>query len=165
MSPRARARTGRPNDYDWELIRGTDLDRAAGSIVQFEAGVSDTAETLMRVRGDVCVSLDPATGVAGDVIVVGWGLIRAPSGSSDVGVSPITEGGALWLAYGVATLVVEATADRGVEGSSMKRWDVDSKSMRKLRENESIYVVFESANVNGAPVGNYTFAFRILTAR
>ncbi len=146
-----RRSSGRPNDYDWELMRGTDLDRAAGSIVQFEALLSDTAETLMRVRGDVFLALGAVGQTVLDTVVGAWGLIRSASGSSDVGVSPITEGGAPWLAYGVVTLLnLEGSANLGFEGLTMKRWDVDSKSMRKLRENESIYVVVETADIVGA---------------
>ena len=164
---RQRVSRGRPNDYDWELSRGTDLARASGQVVQFEAFISDTAETLMRFRGDVIITLDSAGQTLGDVLVVGWGLIRSASGSSDVGVSPLFEGGAPWLAYGVATLSNESAAieSLGLSGASMLRWDVDSKAMRKLRENESIYVIFESVSVSGSPNANYAFALRGLTAR
>ena len=167
MSPRGRGAVsrGRPNDYDWELARGTDLGRASGAIVQFEAFASDTAETLMRLRGDVMIALNSGTDAVGDCLVVAWGVVRSASGSADVGVSPITEGGANWLAYGVATLFTEDAVNVGVTGTPMKRWDVDSKAMRKLRENESLYVIFESADVVGAPVADYTFVLRGLTAR
>ncbi len=160
-----RQRSGRPNDYDWELARGTDLVRGSPAIVQFEIFLADTAETLMRLRGDVMISLDPAGATVGDTLVVGWGLIRSASGSTDVGVSPLTEGGANWLAYGVATLSVPVVTALGREGTTLVRWDVDSKAMRKLRENESIYMVFESADVVGAAFANYVFGLRGLTAR
>ena len=154
-----------PNDYDWELASGSDLNRASDSIVQFEAFVSDTAETLVRFRGDVLISLDASVATVSDAILVAWGVIRSASGSSDVGVSPLTEGGANWLVYGVATLIDEDILNLGVDGSSLVRWTVDSKAMRKLRENESLYVVFESVGIVGAPLANYAFALRGLTAR
>ncbi len=159
-------RSGRPNDYDWELSRGTSLALAATVIVQFEAFASDTAETLMRLRGEVLVFLDGASSPAvGDLMVFAWGVIRSASGSTDVGVSPLTEGGANFLAYGTGHLGTEATAQLGNEGLSMVRFDVDSKAMRKLRENESLYVVFESVDIAGAPVWNAGFSLRGLTAR
>jgi len=163
-------RSGRPNDYDWELARGSDLACAAGAIVQFEIFLSTTAETLMRVRGDVAVWLDPGGSTPGDVLVSAWGLIRGPSGSSDVGVSPITEGGANFLAYGIVTLATESGVGAAAinelgPGLSSHRFLVDSKAMRKFRENESMYLIFETVSVNGAPVSNLSFALRALTAR
>ncbi len=162
-------RTGRPNDYDWELGNGSDLARAATAIVQFEVFLSGTAETWMRVRGDVLWFLDTTGSAVGDILLVGWGLIRGPSGSGDVGVSPLTEGGANWLAYGVATLATEG-AIGGAEvnnptGIAAMRWDVDSKAMRKLRENESVYFISETISINGGPVHNMSFALRALAAR
>ncbi len=135
--------------------------------MQFEIGISDTAETLMRVRGDVIHALDSAGQTIGDVLVVAWGLIRSASGSSDVGVSPLTEGGAPWLAFGTATLINSGgTLDQlGAAGGSMVRWDVDSKSMRKLRENESIYLIVETISIVGAPASDFAFSLRVLTAR
>ena len=161
------SRGGRPNDYDWELSRGTSLAQAAGTIITFEAFLSDTVETLMRMRGDVTVSLDASGSGAGDVMVGAWGLIRSASGSSDVGVSPLTEGGAAWLAYGVVTLLrdVLVAGDGLIQTLAGKRWDVDSKAMRKLRENESVYMIYETVDVLGAPVSNFSFALRGLTAR
>ena len=164
MSPVRRAR-GRPNDYDWELSSGSDLNRAIGTIVQFEAFVSDTAETLVRLRGDIVMALsNSGTPTAADTALVAWGVVRSASGSSDVGISPITEGGANYLAYGVATLFNISGTPSG-EQSDFMRWSVDSKAMRKLRENESIYVIFETADIVGAPVIDAAFALRGLTAR
>ncbi len=119
----------------------------------------------MRFRGDVLITLDAAGATVADTLLVAYGVIRSASGSSDVGVSPLFEGGANWLSYGVAHLAVEEITQLGVTGSSMIRWDVDSKAMRKLRENESLYVVFESLNIVGGPVWNAHFALRGLTAR
>jgi len=167
----ARARSvGRPNDYDWELSRGTSLGVAAGSIVQFEAFLADTAETLVRLRGEVLIWLDISGATAGDLLVVAWGLIRGPSGSSDVGVSPLTEGGANYVAFGVAHLgrqIVPAAGTSGPtpDGLTMMRFHVDSKAMRKFREDESLYVIFETVDVTGAPTANLSFAIRGLTAR
>ena len=156
---------GRPNDYDWELSTGSDPNRAIGTIVQFEAFTSDTAETLVRLRGDIVFALsNSGTPTAGDVALVAWGVVRSASGSSDVGISPITEGGANFLAYGVATLFNIGGTPSG-EQSDFMRWSVDSKAMRKLRENESLYVIFESADITGAPVTDASFALRGLTAR
>ena len=163
--PRGRThRAGRPNDYDWELATGSGALPVA-TILQFEAFTSETAETLVRFRGDVVLWLDATGATIGDLVVIAYGVIRSASGSSDVGVSPITEGGANWLSYGIATLGVEEITQLGVDGLSMLRIEVDSKAMRKLRENESLYVVFESLNISGSPAGNVSFALRGLTAR
>jgi len=159
-------RAGRPNDYDWELSRGISENLAVTQIVQFEAFFAGTAETLVRVRGEVAAGLDSVGSAAGDGMQFAWGLIRGASGSSDVGVSPITEGGANWLAYGICTLFTNVAV--GTVGGSVqeaKRFEVDSKAMRKMRENESLYLVWETVNITGAPAINAYFTLRALTAR
>ena len=161
--------SGRPNDYDWTIARGSDLNRASGAIVQFEAFLSQSAETLMRLRGEVLMWLDSTNSAPGDVLAVAWGLIRAPSGSTDIGVSPLTTGGAPWVAYGIAHLAVEAaigiTAGDAYPSTGTVRFSLDSKAMRKFRENESLYMVLESIDVVGAPLFSTAFAIRALTAR
>ena len=162
-------RSGRPNDYDWEVAAGFDLARAVGAIVQFEIFATDTAETLMRLRGELLWWLSSSGSTAGDALLVSWGIIRAASGSSDVGVSPITEGGAPWLSFGTATLATEAavSASSGAQcnGIQQVRFEIDSKAMRKMRENESLYLVAETADIAGAPVTDMSFTLRGLTAR
>ena len=101
-------------------------------------------------------------------MLVAWGVIRSASGSTDVGVSPLTEGGANWLAYGVSHLgpaVNSAATSPLIAGICLNRWTVDSKSMRKLRENESLYVIFEGADITGASTWDLSFALRGLTGR
>ncbi len=166
---RARRSSGRPNDYDWELSRMTSLATPVGTISQTEMFLSDTAETLVRVRGEVVVWLDATGSTIGDMMQFAWGLLRAPSGSSDVGVSPLTEGGANWLAYGLASIGTEVAlgnlaAAPGL-GAAMRIFHVDSKSMRKLREDESVYFILETADITGAPTVNVGAMFRVLTAR
>ena len=119
----------------------------------------------MRLRGDVTIGFDPNS-IAADAMEFAWGVIRSASGLADVGVDPITEGGANWLAYGIATISTQvggANAERG--GLSFKRWDVDSKAMRKLRENESLYFISTTVDIVGAPVTDQFFSLRALTGR
>ena len=157
-----RGRSGRPTDYDWELARGTGLSTVTSLILQFEIFVSDTAETLMRLRGQVIMRLTGSI-VAADLLAYGWGVVRAASGSSDVGVSPLTEGGANWLAYGCGHLFAgDANQDTDIAYDKIV---VDSKAMRKLRENESLYFIAETADVVGAPTWDVAFSLRALTGR
>ena len=163
--PRPRSRQGRPTDYDWEgsFIAQTSLVDAA--VVEFELFLSDTAETLMRFRGNVTAHLDQGGSTAGDACVVGFGLIRAPLGAT-VAVSPISQPGANWLWVAYANLATEfAVASGNNELLNQQRIEIDNKAMRKLREDESIFLVIENLGLTGAPVVLVTGSFRGLTGR
>ena len=159
--------SGRKTDYTWELARGSDFLVAAGGDSVRTVGDFTQAETLIRIRGEVLVWLDPATSEVGDALEVAWGVLRAPTGIlSEVGVNPIQDGGAPWVAYGVATLASEIANFVGVnEGSLMKRFEVDNKAMRKLRDAETLYFVLRTSSIVGSPTMNYGFMLRFLTGR
>ena len=162
---RPRARSGRPTDYDWEgaLIAQTSL--VAAAIVEFELFQSDTAETLMRVRGEVTAHLDQGGSTAGDACTVGFGLIRAPTGAT-VAVSPLSQPGANWLWHSFMNLANEFVVASGNNEELMQaRIQIDNKAMRKLREDESIFLVIENVDNVGAPVVLVNGAFRVLTGR
>ncbi len=163
--PRGRSgRTGRPNDYDWEFASTFATTLAAGAIAEASLFASDTAETLMRVRGKVLTWLDAGGSAIGDTCVVGMGLIVAPTGAT-VAVSPITEGGANWLWVDYSVLGTEVAVGSVGSPAESERIVVDNKAMRRLREDESIFFVIENQDVVGAPGINMTGAFRGLTAR
>ena len=137
---------------------------AAGSTSQAAIVASDKAETLIRVRGDVAVWLDATGSAIGDLVQVAWGLIVAPRGST-VGSLPISDGNANWLAYGTACLFTElALATRTTWDEGMiRRFLVDNKAMRKLREDEDVFFIVQTADVVGAAAVNIAASLRFLT--
>jgi len=155
-SGRGRAR------YDWALSVITSLTHFTPAATQAVAFIATTAETLVRIRGEVLVWLDLTGSVAGDSVNVAYGLIVAPRGST-VGSSPITDGNANWLGFGVATLAAETAVGNVGAPTEYVRMIIDLKSMRKLREDEDIFVVYETADVIGAPVVNFVGSFRALS--
>ena len=162
----ARARrTGRRTDYDWEGATIAQTSLNAGVVAEFALFAADSAETLMRMRGQVTALLDQTGAAAADAAIVGFGLIVAPTGAT-VAVSPVTEPGANWLWHTFIVLAAEfAVASGNNELVSQARVDIDNKAMRKLREDETVFLVVENSNINGSPVVSVNGAFRGLTGR
>ena len=163
--PRPRGRAGRRTDYDWEgaFIAQTSLN--SGVSAQFAIGVADSAETLMRVRGTVAAILDQTGTTAADAAIVGFGLMVASTGAT-LAVAPVTEPGANWLWHTFILLATEfALAAGNNELLNQARVEIDNKAMRKLREDETLFLVVENTNINGSPIVSVNGAFRILTGR
>ena len=167
MAPRTgfRRATNRPN-YDWEGVTTLASGLAAASVTEAQLFTADTAETLVRVRGWANVALTSAASAANDRAIVAAGLIVAPTGVT-VAVDPINEPGANWLwhqFFPVETQgVIGAVSDQGAQG-----WisiEIDNKAMRKLREDESVFIVVANQNISGSPTVNFMAGIRILTRR
>ena len=164
MARQTRSR-GRRADYDWEgaFIASTALN--AGAAVQFELFLSDSAETLVRVRGMVAAWLRDSAPAAGDQCVVSWGLMVAPTGST-IAVTPGTDPGANWFWHQFQLLSSEfAVAATYNDLLASQRDVVDNKAMRRLREDEAVFLVVENSDATGAPVVTLSAALRVLTAR
>ncbi len=161
----SRGRSGRRTDYDWEgaIIAQTSLN--AATVVEFSLFVADSAETLVRMRGEVTAHLDQTGSTAADAATIGFGLIVAPTGAT-VAVSPVTDPGANWLWHTFITLATEfAVASGNNEILAAARVEIDNKAMRRLREDETVFLVVENSSLNGAPVVAVNGAFRGLTGR
>ncbi len=163
--PRPRGRRGRPTDYDWEGAFIAQTTVVAGASAQFVIGTSDTAETLMRVRGIVSAHLDQGGSTVADSCVIAFGLIVGSTGAV-LAIDPVVEPGANWLWHSFMLLnnefVVSAT---NPERHWQQRLEIDNKAMRKLREDEQLFLIVANADVNGAPVAIVNGAFRVLTGR
>ncbi len=104
------------------------------------------------------------TAAAGDIVLVGIGLIKVSSGGTTTSL-PLTDADAPFFWYGTTHLSVidsSATIDRALLGNMMEV--VDSKAKRVLRPDEDIVCVIETSDVTGAPAVNVGFAARFLLA-
>jgi len=112
--------------------------------------------------------LDGSGSTAGDAAAVAAGLIIAPTPAT-VGVDPITEPGANWLWHSYFLLqtegIVGGVSEHGTEQLTAQREIVDNKAMRKIREDESLFLVVSNQNLVGSPAVNVSSAFRVLTQR
>ena len=121
----------------------------------------------MRARGWVFFQLAESGSASGDAAQLAAGLIVAPTGAT-VAVSPLTEAGANWFWHTYCLLhtqgIVGGVSEHG-DGLTTQRIEIDNKAMRKLREDESIYLVMENQNLVGSPGVNVGGALRVLTQR
>ncbi len=140
------------NYYDWEGTFLALTTLTSGVIAEFVLFTGDKAETLVRIRGWTLAQLAVSGSAAGDAAVVGFGIIIAPAGAS-VAVSSLTEPGANWWYHEQVILQTQgAVGGVSVNGDlSGQRTLIDNKAMRKLREDENIFLVVENVNLVGAP--------------
>ncbi len=152
------------NYYDWEGATIAQTALAAAAAVQFALFVGDKAETLVRLRGEWLAQLAIGGSAANDGCVVGFGCIVGSTGAV-VGVSPLTDPGANWFWHEMITLhttgVVGAASVTGDLSGRVGK--IDNKAMRKIREDESIFLVVENTSLIGAPGIIVQGAFRALT--
>ena len=152
----ARARSkGRKTDYTWSGESfGASIASATSTL--FGINIFNAAATLIRVRGEIVMSIDGP--VDGDKVVVGLGLKIASDDQVAAGVSafasPATDLDADWLWHGFMPLMAQAGA--GVGGSLnvqsvVMRLTVDNKAMRKVRQNQQLVLVVTPENFAGTP--------------
>ena len=160
-------RGNRPN-YDWEGVSTTALSLVSAGTTQAEIGIADSAETLVRVRGEFCGFLKESGSTSGDACTVAAGLIVAPTGAT-VAVDPVTEPGANWLWHSWNVLATEGiiggVSEHGAGLLTAFRVPIDNKAMRKLREDESVFFVVTNQNINGSPLISVIATLRLLTQR
>jgi len=154
-------RSGRGPDYEWSGQGFSQLALAAGGSAQDALVGTTTPGTLVRTRGQIMVMLDGGA-VAGDFVAVGWGLIIAPTGTTGLGSIPLTDPDGNFFGYGLCIVGTEGTQEDQQSGNF--RFDVDVKAMRKMKKDESVFVVVETADVQGAPAVNIVGHFRFLLA-
>ncbi len=120
-------------------------------------------ETLLRTRGSVAVTLD-GTLLIGVGTSVAMGLILVPEGTGTTVLwSPITDGDAPWFWWGATELLYEEhVADVIASQNTLSdRLQIDSKAMRKIR-NQELQFVAENATVFGASAVNIAGSARFL---
>ncbi len=162
-------RSGRPADYFWTGICGliTALDLAPGASALGSARIdSIESQTLMRIRGDLFVQLDATA--ADERATVAIGLIIVKTAAAAVGSSavptPFTEPSAswIWMTYVTVSSLAEAAAQ---PDALFARVVIDSKSMRRIKADESCILVAEVCNsIDQGGTFDIMFGLRSLSA-
>jgi len=152
---------GRVIDFkSWSAIPSFVLNSASG--IQLVAGLSFAAPaTILRCRGDVMFALD-ATKQVGDQAKVAIGLGIVSTDAFTVGGSavpdPAGEADYPWLYWTERTLVASVAAGEESQGSSVDRFQVDTKAMRKVRPGETLTWITQFVDLVGAPVTDLFFS-------
>ena len=162
-----RGRSGGVHNKEWTtfFIDGTALDLAIGSIVAFSALVADEAETLLRSRGLVKLVLDASSINESATVAMGLAMVsaRAVAAGAASLPRPASEGSFPWLWHDWG--IVSSFAGAGTGGiAEVSTVIVDSKAMRKVKEDEVLALVFEIAeSTDGGGVVRIDAGFRILS--
>ena len=141
------------HNKEWEAVclAPTTLDIAVGTLVAFVMFIADEAETLLRSRGRFRMVLNAAAIDESVTIAVGLAIVSARAAAAGVASlpRPATEGSYPWLwhDFGVAS-----TFQGQASGTFAQVIDmiVDSKAMRKVKEDEvMVFVVEVCSSVDG----------------
>ncbi len=112
------------------------------------------APTVVRIRGNCLMALDPATSVADVTQQIGFGIIVVKStvSSSEVG-GPLAEENLDWMYWRTSQLQANSViTSTGVSADAGHvRFDFDIKAMRKIHKS-SIHMIVENAGVSAAHV-------------
>ncbi len=126
--------------------------------------LSASAGTLVRSRGEIVLSIDgPADG---DKHVVGVGLMVASDAQVAGGIagfpSPIGATDADWFWHSFVPLQSQSATQDQALGDQVARVIIDSKAMRKVKQNDNLVIVFDGDQQSGTPVTDATFGVRFL---
>ncbi len=154
--------SGRRTDYAWNGVAGA-ITAVAAAKQRLNLMTFNQSGTLMRIRGNVSVLMD--VGAASDILVVGLGIIigtdvqvTAGSGSFP---SPLSRLDADWIWHAFAPLLSE-TGTQSDDGSLLWQQEIDSKAMRKVRQNDNLVLVAESAQLVGTSQADVAIGVRAL---
>ena len=145
--PRFQAsRSGAVHNKEWTVVctNDTALDIAIGTVVAFVMFTADEAETVLRTRGFVFGELN--AGGVNERVTVAVGLAIVSARSAAVGITaiprPATEGSYPWLWHG--WLEVSSAREAAIVNNFLhNRIEIDSKAMRKVKEDEVMLLAFE----------------------
>ncbi len=148
-------RAGRRTDYTWQGSHGVLSLAATGSGI-VTINTPSSSSTVTRSRGEVLAQIDGP--VDNDQADVTCGLIvvtpeQLAAGATSIP-DPFTDMDAEWIWHGF--LLVQANAGTGV-GASLNalsvvaRLTIDSKAMRRIKQNQSVVFVVKNTNLGGTP--------------
>ena len=153
-----------PVNRHWSGFSVNALALAAGAVGSTAVAAQHDRETIMRTRGSLLGWFD-ATPDAGDIVQISAGLILVPEGTgSTVLWSPLSDSDAPWFYYttfflGYDEPVVDVI---DIPGASSYRETVDSKAMRRVR-NQEVQFVVENTTIGSAEAINVVMGGRFLT--
>ncbi len=155
--PRLRvvSRPGKKIDFkQWVGLPAITIDTNADS-TQLGGSLGFTAPaTILRIRGQVMLSFDE-TKQAGDRMRVAVALGVISSDAFALGTTavpdPAAEADYPWLYWSEHFLESFVAAGEESEGSTVHRFMIDSKAMRKMKPGQSLAWIFQLASAAGAP--------------
>ena len=160
-----RRRSGKKIDFlHWAYASAATGGHAAGTIAAMVFAAQHLPETLMRLRGEVLISLD-ALGVVGSSANIGVGLIYVPEGTGTTVLwSPITDGDAPWVWVDYHTIAYEEPVVDVISNpiSQTYRGVIDNKAMRIVKNSE-LQCVWENVTVQGVLSVNSQVQVRALS--
>ncbi len=164
-------RSGSTRSKEWETVclASSPLDLAIGTVLVFELFRVLSAETLLRTRGQIMASFDSSAVNEAATIAAGIAFVSTRAllaGAASVP-RPSSEGGYPWLWHGWFDVSsVPSVGGASISGEGLvQRLMVDSKAMRKVKEDESMILAFEmcdSVDLGGNVV--FSGGFRALAA-
>ncbi len=164
---------GRGPDYNWnhfgDVNNANDLGTSV-SVLGSTSLVFSGAQTIVRIRGKVGCILDTGGVNESTMLLVGLTILNADAVASGVApelMTPASGGddgnwiwqGALWVNSGAEAAVVPDALSDSVE--------VDTKAMRRVKSNESLAFVFQTAaelTVDATGTIDITYFMHVLTA-
>ncbi len=160
---RSRGSSGRRTDYTWNGGAFFRTTQTTGGAVDSVAVADDTG-TIVRSRGFVRAVMD--VGAAGDTIVGGFGLYIASDDQLAAGVtafpSPILDLDADWMWHSFAVLRSEVGTQLDEKTTFSQLLTIDSKAMRKIRQNQQVVFVGDVSVQSGSPTLDWVVGARIL---
>ncbi len=159
----ARGRSGRKTDFTW--LVGTASGASIGSAgAALQLIVFNTASTITRSRGNILTMMD--VGAANDGAIVGYGLIVGTDAQVAVGVtafpSPLTVGEGDFLWHQIVPLRSETGTQSDDLSSHVARSEIDSKAMRRVRQNDQLVLVMDVVLTAGSPTVDFVMGARVL---
>ncbi len=161
MSPARTRRSGRRTDYHWHGISASSIDFAIGTVQTILFAVTDLGGTIMRVRGDLVVGFGATGSTDGDAVAFAAGIMLGQTGSTFTS-TPLTDPQAPWMWYSTGVLL-EGAAGRGEAVTAGFRGVIDGKAMRRFQGgDQSLFLIFETADIVGAPTVSFGVSGRVL---
>ncbi len=138
--------------------------QSAGTAALVFITAADTQDTIMRMHLEICAWID-AVQTPSKLIDVAVGAIVMPEGQGTTVVSsPITDDTAPWIFYERFVLGYEEYVTDVIDspGLTTFRKTIDVKSMRILRPDREVQLVFEQATIVTAAACNLTVSASVL---
>jgi len=152
---RSRSRGAKVIDFkDWRSIAGFQVNSAADTTNIANALAFTAPGTILRCRTFISAAMD-ATKQVGDEMIITFGLGIVSSDAVAVGGSAMPDPGGEpeypWLWWGEVVVDAQVAAGEESWGTSAQRYEVDTKSMRRVKPGQSLVWVIQNQGTAGAP--------------
>ncbi len=147
-----RRRTGKKIDFTHWTGFTSNQSVPAGTQAQLLFAAQHLSETLLRLRGSLCTTVNGLFAGSNLGVNMGIGIILVPEGTgTTVTWSPITDADAPWIWVEYFNVGYEEYVTDVIDnpGFTIYRSVIDNKAMRIIR-NQEVQVVYENVTIQGA---------------